>query len=289
MKTPLAFIGTGIMGAPMAGHLLEAGHPLVVHNRTRSKADLLIARGARWAESPQEAARGAEVIFVSVPDTPDVQKVVLGEGGLIGALHEGQVIVDHSTISPAATRRIEEQVRSKGAFFLDAPVSGGDVGAKNATLSIMVGGDAGAFEKVKPLLSLLGKTIVHCGESGTGQLTKLANQALVAGTLLAVAEAIAFAQKNGLDLQKSLALLGGGAGASWQLSNLGPKVAAGDFSPGFMIELMNKDLRLLAEAARECGVELPGSELAQRLFAEAQAAGLGRQGTQAIYQVLQKG
>ena len=276
------------MGAPMAGHLLAAGHPLVVHNRTRSKADFLIARGARWAESPEEAATGAEVVFLNLPDTPDVEKVVLGQRGLIGALRDGQVVVDHSTISPAATKRIAERVKGKGAFFLDAPVSGGDVGAKNATLSIMVGGDGAAFEKVRPMLGLMGKTIVHCGESGTGQLTKLANQALVAGTLLAVAEAITFARKNGLDVSKALALLGGGAGASWQLNNLGPKIAAGDFAPGFMIELMNKDLRLLAEAAEESGAKLPGSELAQRLFGEAQNSGLGRQGTQAIYQVLQK-
>ena len=227
------------------------------------------------------------MIFLNLPDTPDVEKVVLGDRGLLGALREGHVVVDHSTISPAATKRIGEKVKSKGAFFLDAPVSGGDVGAKNATLSIMVGGDGEAFEKVKPILTLLGKTIVHCGESGTGQLTKLANQALVAGTLLAVAEAITFAKKNGLDVNKGLAVLGGGAGGSWQLNNLGPKIAAG-ICAGFMIELMNKDLRLLAEAAKESGAELPGSELAQRLFVEAQEAGLGRQGTQAIYQSLQK-
>jgi 3-hydroxyisobutyrate dehydrogenase len=284
----VAFIGLGIMGGAMAGHLLGGGNSLTVHTRTKSKAEGLLARGARWADSAREAAAGAEVVFVCVNDTPDVEAVVLGADGVVEAVREGMIVVDHSTISPTATRKIAEALAGKGAKFLDAPVSGGDVGARNATLSIMVGGHEGAFQVVAPLLSLMGKTIVHCGPSGYGQLTKLVNQILVSVTNLAVCEAMTFAEKNGLDLGKTVSVLSGGAAGSWQLANLGPKMIARDFRPGFMVDLMQKDLQLVMSAAAEAGVCLPASSLVHQLFTAAQAAGEGKAGTQALFSVIER-
>jgi len=288
MRNTLAFIGTGIMGAPMAGHLLDAGFPLLVHTRTRSRADDLIRRGARWADSPAVAAAAAGVIFICVPDTPDVQAVVLGPRGILASARPGQIVVDHSTISPAATREMARRLAEKQAFLLDAPVSGGDVGARNAALSIMVGGDRAAFDQARPILEHLGRAILYCGPSGAGQLTKLVNQVLVSVTNLAVCEALTFAKKTGLDLQTTLAAVSAGAANSWQLANLAPKMIARDFTPGFMIDLMQKDLRLLMAAANESGVCLPASSLVHHLFTSAQAAGLGKSGTQALYTVIQR-
>ncbi len=289
MATRLAFIGLGIMGEPMAGHLLKAGHPLTVFTRTRDKAAGLIGRGARWAASPAEAARQADVLFICVPDTPDVEAVVLGTDGIASAARRGLIVVDHSTISPSATRRMADLLAQKGATLLDAPISGGDVGAKNATLSIMVGGEEAAYRAALPLLELMGRTITWCGESGSGQLTKLVNQILVAVTNLAVCEALRFAEANGLDLPKTLTAVGGGAAGSWQLANLGPKMVAGDYAPGFMIDLQAKDLRLVGEAAGEAGLSLEATALVTRLFERASKQGRGRQGTQALYEVVARG
>ena len=274
------------MGQPMAGHLLAAGHALVVHNRTKSKADALIARGAKWADSPAEAARGADVVFICVTDTPDVEAVVLGPGGVVEAARAAMIVVDHSTISPSATRRFAEALAGKGAAFLDAPVSGGDVGAKNATLAIMVGGESAAFDAALPLLRHMGKTITHCGPSGAGQLTKLVNQILVSVNNLATCEALNFAVRNGLDPVKTIQAVAGGAAGSWQLQNLGPRAVGGDFAPGFMIDLQQKDLRLVMQAAGESRTPVPAASLVHQLFAAAQAAGRGRDGTQALYTVL---
>lgn len=284
----VAFIGTGIMGLPMAGHLLSAGHDLRVYTRTRHKASSLLERGARWRPSPAEAAADAEFVFICVPDTPDVCEVISGKQGIIHTASQNLIVIDHSTISPTATRRLAAELGRCGAFLLDAPVSGGDVGAKNATLSIMVGGEPHAFERALPLLRVLGKTITYCGPSGCGQLTKLVNQILVGGTLLAVAEALLFAQRAGLNLKKTLEAVSGGAANSWQLQNLGPKIIAGNFRPGFMIDLFQKDLRILMEEAQQVGTSLPGAALVHQLFTAAQAAGHGREGTQAIYTVLEK-
>lgn len=286
--TRTAFIGLGIMGHPMAGHLLAAGHPLTVHTRSKHKAEALVARGAQWAATPADAARQADVVFICVPDTPDVEAVILGANGVASAARPGMVVIDHSTISPSATRRMAEALAAKGAHLLDAPVSGGDVGARSATLSIMVGGDEQALERVRPLLTILGKTITYCGPSGSGQLTKLVNQILVSVTNLATCEAITFAKQNGLDLAKTLAAVAGGAAGSWQLSNLGPKMIAGDFRPGFMVDLQQKDLRLCAEAAQEAGINLQALNLVRTLFATAQAEGRGREGTQALYAIVQE-
>jgi len=288
MKTQLGFIGLGVMGEPMAGHLLTAGYPLVVQTRSKSKADGLIARGAKWADSPADAARDADVVFICVTDTPDVEKVVLGPGGVIEAPRAGMVVVDHSTISPSATRGMAAELDKRGVKFLDAPISGGDVGARNATLAIMVGGDRGAFDRVEPILKVMGKTITWCGESGSGQLTKLVNQILVSVTNLAVSEALTFARRNGLDLEKTIAAVAGGAAGSWQLANLGPKMASGDFRPGFTIDLQQKDLKLVLAAALEAKTSVPAASLVHQLFTSAQATGRGKEGTQALFTVLEK-
>jgi 3-hydroxyisobutyrate dehydrogenase len=288
MDQRVAFIGTGIMGAPMAGHLLGAGFPLTVHSRTKSKADDLLRRGAAWADSPADATRNADVVFVNVPDTPDVEAVLLGSNGVHSVARPGLTVIDHSTISPSATRRMAGVLAERGATLLDAPVSGGDVGAKNATLSIMVGGDEAAFARARPLLERLGKTITYCGPSGSGQLTKLVNQVLVSVTNLAVCEALVLARKGGLDPQKTVAALAGGAAGSWQLSNLGPRMLAGDFAPGFMIDLQVKDLRLVLEAAHELGLDPAAVDLVKRLFEMAQQQGRGREGTQALFAMVEQ-
>ncbi|QOV88453.1 NAD(P)-dependent oxidoreductase [Humisphaera borealis] len=279
----LAFIGTGIMGLPMAGHLLAAGHRVTVTSRTKSRVEPLLAKGATWADSPAAAAKDASVVFTCVPDTPDVESVLLGKGGVIESARAGLIVVDHSTISPSATREMAAKLVERGTTLLDAPVSGGDIGAKNATLSIMVGGDAAAFATAEPLLRHMGKTITHCGGIGTGQLTKLVNQILVSVTNLAVCEALTFAKKAGLDLPKTIQAVGGGAAGSWQLTNLGPRMITGDFAPGFMIKLQQKDLRLVAEATKELGLDLQALQRVTELFDRAGAEGRGNEGTQALF------
>lgn len=288
MDNRVAFIGLGIMGQPMAEHLLAAGCSLTVHARTKGKAAKLVTRGAKEVASPAEAAAKSDIVFICVTDTPDVEQVILADNGIIQSARPGLVVVDHSTISPSATRRMAEKLAGRGATLLDAPVSGGDVGAKNASLSIMVGGDARTFERVEPLLKKMGTTITQCGGSGTGQLTKLVNQILVSVTNLAVSEALTFAKKNGLDLEKTVAALSGGAAGSWQLTNLGPKMIAGDFRPGFMINLQQKDLRLVLQTAEESNTSLPAASLVHQLFTAAQASGHGKDGTQALFDVIEK-
>ncbi len=284
----LAFIGLGVMGLPMAGHLLSAGHAVKVHTRTKAKAKALTGKGATWAATPAEAAGGADVIFLCVPDTPDVEKVLLGDDGVVKSVRKGAIVVDHSTISPSATRGFAKQLAAKGAKLLDAPISGGDVGARNGTLSIMVGGDEAAFKSVEPLLRHMGTTITYCGGSGTGQLTKLVNQVLVTVTNLAVCEALVFGKRNGLDLEKTITALAGGAAGSWQLANLGPRMIKHDLKPGFTIDLQQKDLKIVLQTAEESNTSLPAASLVHQLFTAAQAAGHGKDGTQALYTVLEK-
>jgi 3-hydroxyisobutyrate dehydrogenase len=280
------FVGLGIMGRPMAGHLLRAGFPLTVYNRTSSRADEIVAAGARRAASPAEVARAAEVIVVNVTDSKDVEQVVAGPGGLAEGIRPGAVVVDMSTVAPATERRMAALLRERRADYLDAPVSGGDVGAKNATLAIMVGGEAAALERARPILEKLGRTITHCGPVGHGQLTKLSNQILVGVTLLGVSEAISFARQSGLDPEVMLRAVAPGAAGSWQLSNLGPKILTDDVAPGFMVDLMLKDLRLVAETAAAAGTELPATEVMHRLFDQAREQGWGREGTQVLGRVV---
>ncbi|MGD0140559.1 MAG: NAD(P)-dependent oxidoreductase [Tepidisphaeraceae bacterium] len=288
MDTRLGFIGLGIMGAPMAGRLMDARYTLAVHSRTKSKASRLIARGARFLDSPAAVAAESNVVFICVTDTRDVEAVVRGDDGIAASARRGLIVVDHSTISPTATRQLADELAKQGAHFIDAPVSGGDVGARNGTLSIMAGGDPVAFERVEPMLRILGSTITYCGPSGTGQLTKLVNQILVSVTNLAVCEALTFAKENGLNLEKTIAALSAGAAGSWQLANLGPRMIAGDFRPGFTISLQQKDLRLILQSACESNISLPAASLAHQLFTAAQAAGHGKDGTQALFTVVEK-
>lgn len=275
----IGWIGTGIMGAPMARRMLAAGHRVTVFNRSPEKSRALAADGASVAPDAAATASGADAIFIMVPDTPDVEATV---AQIEPALKPGQLVIDMSTISPLAERTIAARLKSIGVDYLDAPVSGGDIGARGGTLAIMCGGDPAAFERARPLLQQLGHRVTLMGPSGAGQMTKLANQIAVAITLEATAEAIRFAEAGGLDPARVIEAIGAGAAASWQLANLGPKIIARDFRPGFAIKLIRKDLRLAADAARSGGIALPGLELAASRFDAAAALGHDADGTQAV-------
>lgn len=285
----IGFIGLGIMGLPMAGHLLRAGYRLFVHTRTATKARPVLDAGAVWCETPAEVARHCELLITIVTDTPDVEAVLFGEDGAAATLAPNTCVVDMTTISPKATRRFAETLLERKITLLDAPVTGGDVGARNATLTIMVGGPRAAFERVRPVLDVLGKRIVHVGPSGSGQMLKACNQVLCAVNMIAVCEALTLAKRSGLDTRTAIETLGGGAGGSWALTNLGSKIAERDLDPAFMIKLMQKDLRIVQDAARELGVALPGTALAQQLFRAVEAEPGGRElGTQAMIKAIEK-
>jgi 3-hydroxyisobutyrate dehydrogenase len=281
----IGWIGTGIMGAPMARRLIGGGNRVRVFNRSAEKARALAADGATVVADAAACVAGAEVVFIMVPDTPDVEATV---AKIEAVLKSGQIVIDMSTVAPAAERAISARLKAKGVEYLDAPVSGGDVGARDGTLTIMVGGDAAAFERVRPLFELMGKRVTHMGASGAGQMTKLANQIAVALALEAAAEAIKFANGGGLDASRVVDAIGAGAAGSWQLSNLGPKIIAGDYRPGFFIKLIRKDLRLVAEAARESGLALPGLALMASMFNAAAALGHDLDGTQAVAAALDR-
>ena len=284
-KETIGFIGLGIMGLPMARNLLKAGYPVAAYNRTPSKSAELAEDGAATAASPREVAESASVIITMVTDSPDVEEVVLGANGVIEGLRPGSVLIDMSTISPSVTRDIAGRVEEKGGRMLDAPVSGGSWGAIEGTLSIMVGGDKSVFDRCLPVFQAMGRNIVHTGSNGMGQTTKLVNQILVAGTMNAVAEAMVFAASSGADLEATIEAVKGGAAGSWQLQNLGPRLIKGDFAPGFMVRLQQKDLRLILEGAREMRLSLPATALINQLFASLEASGSGDEGTQALVKV----
>ena len=278
----VAWVGTGVMGSSMAGHLLAAGCQLRVHSRTRSKAEPLIARGAVWAESPAEAAEGADVAFCMVGLPPEVEQVFLGPKGFLAASKAPKIVVDMATSQPALTRRIADAATAKGIGALDAPVSGGDVGARNATLSIMVGGAEADFTRVRPLFDVMGKIVVHQGPAGAGQLCKMVNQILVANSMVGACEAMVAARAAGLDAERVLQSVSGGAAGSWTLQNLVPRMLKGDWNPGFFASHLAKDLRIASEQTRADGERLPGLELSERLFQGLEALGHGRLGTQAL-------
>lgn len=282
-ETSVGFIGTGIMGAPLVGHLLRGGCRVIVHSRTRTKAGPLLAQGATWADSPAGAAAAVDVLFLMVTDTPDVEQVLFGQDGAALALKRGSVVVDLSTISPAGAREFSTRLAARGVAMLDAPVTGGDIGARNATLTIMVGGGAEALERVRPLLEMLGRRIVHVGPSGAGQALKACNQVLCAVNLMGVCEALLLARSAGISPGVVIDVLSAGAGGSWALANYGPRMSAGDMAPGFMVKLQQKDLRIVQEAGQASGVPMPATALAQQLFrAVESAAGGGDLGTQAM-------
>ncbi|QWD71398.1 MULTISPECIES: 2-hydroxy-3-oxopropionate reductase [unclassified Polynucleobacter] len=261
----LGFVGLGIMGAPMAGHLVNAGHQVFINTRTKVPADLASSKAIQ-CKSPKEVAESADIIFTMVPDTPDVEKVLFGENGIASGLSKGKVVVDMSSISPIATKEFAKKINALGCDYLDAPVSGGEVGAKNATLSIMVGGDESVFNKVKPIMDLMGKNINLVGANGDGQTAKVANQIIVALNIEAVAEALLFASKAGADPAKVRQALMGGFASSKILEVHGERMVKRTFDPGFRIELHQKDLNLALNSARALGVSLPNTATAQELF-----------------------
>lgn len=283
----VGWIGTGVMGASMCGHLVAAGHDVVVTSRTRSKGEGLLAAGATWADTPAGVAEGADVVFSMVGYPADVREVLLGAGGALSTAGPGAVLVDMTTSDPALAVEVAAAAADRDVHVLDAPVSGGDLGARNGTLSIMVGGPAEVLESVRPLLSLLGTTIVHQGGHGAGQRTKLVNQVLVAGNMVAVSEALVYAHRSGLDVSQVLASVTNGAAGSWALSNLAPRVVAGDFAPGFMVDHLVKDLGLALAEAERAGVTLPGLALAHELYQALQAQGRGRDGTQSLVHAIE--
>lgn len=288
MAERIGFIGLGIMGEPMCRNLMKAGYSCTVNTRTRSRAERLLSEGAVWSDTPKDTAVQSDVIITIVTDTPDVEKVILGENGIIEGIRPGSVVIDMSTISPSATRTMAAALEEKGADMLDAPVSGGDTGAIAGTLSIMVGGKQDAFDRCLPVFEAMGKSINLIGDHGAGQMTKLCNQVAVAVANLAMAEALVLAARAGLDMEKMLAAISGGAAGSWQLSNLAPRIIKRDFDPGFMVKLQQKDLRLVLGAASELGLGLPGASLAHQLFNAVEAAGEGDEGTQALVKSLER-
>ena len=289
----VGFIGLGIMGRPMVANLIGSGIVPTVWNRSQAGVDACTELGAVAAESPRAVAEASDVLVTIVTDSSDVVEVLVdgpdgdAERAAIGGLASGSVVVDMSTISPEVTRSIAEQLRARGVEMLDAPVSGGDTGAKAGTLSIMVGGEAEVLERCRPILEAMGQTITHCGPNGAGQTVKLCNQVAIAGALLGVCEALALAQKSGVDAERMLAAISAGAAGSWQLSNLGPRIAGRDFAPGFMIRLMQKDLRLALEAADDVLQPLPNTSLVHQLYYQLQAQGAGDDGTQALARVVE--
>ncbi len=287
-KDRLGYIGTGIMGGPMTRNLLRAGYAVTVHNRTKARADALLAEGANWAPTAADVARSSDMVITCVPDTPDVRQVLLGKNGVIEAARGGLICVDMSTISPAATKEMGQVLQEKAVTLIDAPVSGGQIGAIEGKLSIMMGGPKDSVEKVRPIMEVMGKTVTYCGPLGSGQMTKLVNQVMVIHTIMSIAEGLAFAEKAGLDLQTTLDVTSAGAASSHSLRALGPKIIAGDFKPAFMVDLQQKDLRLVLEYADQVKQPLPGVALARQLLTVLQAQGRGRDGTQALVDVIRR-
>jgi 3-hydroxyisobutyrate dehydrogenase len=282
-KTEIGFVGLGIMGAPMALNLIKAGFSLKVYNRTdRPRVQEVVDAGGERVETPAAAADGCDVIITIVTDTPDVENVILGEAGVLQTARPGATVIDMSTISPRATQDIAATLREKGVHMLDAPVSGGDVGAQQGTLSIMVGGDQGTFDDCLPVFEAMGKNINLIGGNGAGQTTKACNQIAVSVANLAMAEALMLAAASELDVGKVVDAISGGAAGSWQLTNLGPRILKGDFAPGFMVRLQQKDLKLVMEAANDVKLALPGASLAHQFFNIVERLGCADEGTQAL-------
>ena len=278
----VAFIGLGTMGIGMSLNILKAGHEVTVHNRTRQKEEAVAKEGAKRADSPRQAAEGAEIIITMVSDTPDVEAVVLGEDGVIQGAPQGAIVIDMSTISPAATRQMAEELGKKGIKMLDAPVSGGPEGAQNGTLAIMVGGDPADFEKVLPILEIMGKTVTHVGPIGAGQITKAINQILISGTYLTVAEGLTLGMKAGLDMEKVIQAISGGAASSWVLHNRGINVVNNTYPLGFRVRLHHKDLKIALDTARELEVTLPATALVAQIENGLIARGYGDDDVSAI-------
>jgi 3-hydroxyisobutyrate dehydrogenase len=287
-KTRVGWIGTGVMGRWMCQHLITKGYRATVFNRSRDKAGPLLEAGAEWAATPRQVAERADVVFAIVGFPADVREVFLGQQGALGGSRPGTILVDMTTSEPSLAREIYQAARAKGVGTVDAPVSGGDVGAKNAALSIMVGGDNDAVEAVRPLLECMGKTIIHQGPAGAGQHTKMVNQVLIASTMVGVCEALLYGYKAGLDLKTVLQSVGGGAAASWSLNNLGPRIIDRNFEPGFFVEHFIKDMGIALEESKRMGIVMPGLALANQLYLAVKAQGWGRKGTHALMLALEQ-
>jgi 3-hydroxyisobutyrate dehydrogenase len=280
--TRIGWIGTGVMGVSMCGHLIDQGFSATVHNRTRSKAAALLDRGAAWAETPQAVAEHSDVVFTIVGFPQDVREVILGEQGVLAGAKPGAVVVDMTTSQPSLAVEIAHQAEALGVTSIDAPVSGGDVGAREARLSIMIGGDRQIVEALQPCWQAMGKTIVHQGGPGAGQHTKMVNQTLIATSMIGVCEALLYAYRAGLDLHTVLQSVGSGAAGSWSLSNLAPRIIDNRFEPGFFVEHFIKDMGIALDEAQRMNLALPGLALAKQLYLALQAQGHGRDGTHAL-------
>jgi 2-hydroxy-3-oxopropionate reductase len=284
----IGYIGLGLMGKSIARNILKAGFPLVVHNRSQGAVRELVAEGATAAASPAEVARQVDIVFTNLPDSPDVEKVALGPGGILEGAHPGLILVDNSTIKPATARLIAEKLAEAGVRSLDAPVSGGDIGARNGTLTIMVGGPADALEEVMPVFQAMGKSITHIGGSGTGQIAKAANQIMVAAQMVAMGELLIFAQKAGADPQKVVQAIKGGAAQCWALDVKPPRLFAGNRQPGFKSYMQAKDMSIVMETARQYGVPLPATAVTTQLFNAMQALGMSELDNSAVVGVIER-
>ncbi|EDN7811873.1 NAD-binding protein [Listeria monocytogenes] len=278
----IGFVGTGVMGSSMAGHLLEAGYEVLVYTRTKTKAEDLLDKGALWVETPGELANKVDILISMVGYPKDVEELYLGENGFLENLAVGTVAIDMTTSSPALAKKMAEFGREKGIGVLDAPVSGGDIGAKNGTLSIMVGGSEDVFLKVKPIFDILGSSVILQGDAGAGQHTKMVNQIAIASNMIGVTEAIIYAEAAGLNPSRVLDSISGGAAGSWSLVNLIPRVLKDDFSPGFFIKHFIKDMGIAISEAKQMGLELPGLTLAEKMYQTLAEQGLSEEGTQAL-------
>jgi 2-hydroxy-3-oxopropionate reductase len=284
----VGYIGLGLMGKSIARNILKAGFPVVVHNRSRGAVDELVAEGATAANSPKEVAEQVDIVFTNLPDSPDVEKVALGENGILAGAKAGLIMVDNSTIKPASARLIADKLKEKGVFSLDAPVSGGDIGARNATLTIMVGGDENALEKVMPVFQAMGKTITHVGEAGAGQVAKAANQIMVAAQMVAMGELLVFSKKAGVDPRKVVDAIKAGAAQCWALDIKPPRLFDGNRNPGFKSYMQLKDMNIVLDTAKEYDVPISGTEANTKLYQMMIDMGLGELDNSAVVGVIEK-
>ncbi len=287
-KPTVGFIGIGVMGRSMAGHLLDAGYSVHVYNRTQAKAQDLVDRGAQWQSSPGKVAAAADVIITIVGFPVDVESVYLGEDGVLAQARSGSLAIDMTTSCPNLASRIAQEAAAKGIEVLDAPVSGGDIGAREARLSIMVGGSVSGFERALPLFEIMGKNIVHQGPAGSGQHTKMCNQIAIASGMMAISEAMAYAKKSGLQPETVLKSIESGAAGSWSLTNLAPRVLKGDYAPGFFVKHFINDMKIAIESAQAMGLDLPGLQLAKKLYDQLASKGCEDDGTQALFKLYEE-
>jgi 3-hydroxyisobutyrate dehydrogenase len=282
----IGWIGTGVMGNSMCGHLINAGHELYIYNRTPGKADNLITRGAKWCDTAKEVAQNCSTVFSIVGFPPDVESALLSEQGVLAGAKPGTVIVDMSTSSPALAKKIYAAARQMSLSALDAPVSGGDIGAREATLAIMAGGDKETFDQMRPLFEIMGKNISYMGGAGAGQHTKMCNQILIAGTMIGTVESLLYAHRMGMEMDAVIDVIGKGAASSWSINNLGRRIARDDFNPGFYIKHFVKDMGIALAEAQRMNLSLPGLAMAHQFYIAAKAMGFGNLGTQGLYRVL---